>query len=373
MPFLASSWLSLLVILAIGAITSYEDIKFGKIRNKYILFGFITGVFTNLLYVYFGGGLLYLKATIINAFFALFVGFFLWHIQLWTAGDGKLFFVFSLLVPLTEFSRMQSTMFASYVLLTNTFIPLFIVLFMRIIHRTSNTEKKKAFKFMTDPYKIVQTTVALFGFVWLLSLPLSVLKIPSNYFINIILLFITMDILGKLSEKYLNTSIGRLSIIFVFLRFIFEFKIVATIHFAVDFVSIVLSYIFLRQFVLRLGYYGTSVSVRIDNLKEGMVPVEKLSLHTSTKKKRYQKEEMFFTDIMSMLNKGTYFIFDRDAKGLTKEQIKKIQKLHSSNKLDFDNILVSETMPFAPFMFVGALMTFFAGGSILVYLSLLFL
>ncbi len=371
MIFIDPRLFSIVVIMILGAIVSYEDIKIGKIRNKYLLFGLLGAGIINIPHIYFEGGLQYLNALLINAAVALFVGFILWHIHLWTAGDGKLFFIFSLLVPLTEYTYGPIGFFPSYILLVNTFIPLSFVLLVKIINRTNKTQKRMAFNYMISPYNIAQTSVALFGFVWLLSIPLSILKLPSNYFVNIVLLFIVLDNLGKLSNRYLNMSIGRLSLGFVFLRFIFEYKIISTFDFAINFVSVVVTYLFLRHFVLRLGYYGTSKTVKINDLKEGMVPMEKISSEKNRQKNKYEKQEIFFVDLIAMFEKKKSFIFDNAAKGLTKEQIKEIQKLDNQKKLNFDKLLINQTLPFAPFMFLGVLLTIFTKGSILIYLAIL--
>ena len=186
MAFIDFYAITVLVIIVFGAIISYEDLMKKRIRNKYLLYAITYSIVLNIIYVLLEGSLPYLKAFFINALFSLFVGFLLWYVHLWTAGDGKLFFTYALLVPLTTYSTQSTTFFPSYTILLNTFVPLFFVFLINIFIKSKKEELVRAFRFMTNPYTVVQITIILFGFVWLLSFPLSLLNIPSNYFVNIL-------------------------------------------------------------------------------------------------------------------------------------------------------------------------------------------
>lgn len=374
MVFINFYAITVLVIIVFGAIISYEDIMKKRIRNKYLLYAITYSIVLNIIYVFLEGGLPYLKAFFINALFSLFVGFLLWYIHLWTAGDGKLFFTYALLIPLTTYSNQSTTFFPSYTILINTFVPLFLVFLVNIFIKPKKEELLKAFKFMTNPYTVVQITFILFGFVWLLSFPLSLLNIQSNYFVNILLLFFTMHVIAKVSEKYFHMRITHVSLLLAVVRMFFEFSTVVTISFAKQFVSILISYLFLRHFILRLGFYENSKSVRIEDLREGDIPMEKLVAQAKNgKKQKYGKNEMFFSSILGMFNKEKSPVFGREAKGMTPEEVSALKKMHKSGKLDFDELLIHKTLPFAPFMFFGVLLTLFAHGSIFVYIGLRFL
>jgi hypothetical protein len=130
-------YLFLPIILFIGVITSYQDFQSGKIKNKWILFGLVCGmgIWISLLvwsqivpFVshYFAtpmGFILpsYILKVLINSLISLLVGYLLWYFDLWAAGDAKLFFVFSLLLPLKYYFRSAMPYFPSVVLLINVF------------------------------------------------------------------------------------------------------------------------------------------------------------------------------------------------------------------------------------------------------------
>jgi len=88
-------------ILFLGIITSYEDIKSGKIRNKWIMSALIYAVLVNVVLVLFypsknGIHLPYLIELTTNSLFSVVLGFGLWYLGIWTAGDGKLTLLCSL-------------------------------------------------------------------------------------------------------------------------------------------------------------------------------------------------------------------------------------------------------------------------------------
>ena len=92
-------------IIYLGIISSYTDIKYGKIKNRDVVIGiaYALAVYLGLaVYAAAAGGVNYLYFAELgtNAIFALLAAFGLWNYKIWSAGDGKLFFAFALLVPL---------------------------------------------------------------------------------------------------------------------------------------------------------------------------------------------------------------------------------------------------------------------------------
>jgi len=126
------SYLLAFCALFIGGITAYEDFRFGKIRNKWILLGLGLGIFL-LVTSFFKNDLsndLFSK-ILINALVSLFLGYLFWYFDLWAAGDAKLFFVLALLLPFKFYWHNYLPIFPSLVILINTFIPLFAFIFLQ--------------------------------------------------------------------------------------------------------------------------------------------------------------------------------------------------------------------------------------------------
>lgn len=142
-------YLFLPALFLIGLITSYQDFRYGKIKNKWIILGLVWGL--GIYILFFIWSLLvpylsqifseqftyilpsYLLKVFINSVIALIVGYLLWYFNAWSAGDAKLFFIFSLLLPLKYYWKSALPYFPSFALLINTFISLAIFLFLQSI------------------------------------------------------------------------------------------------------------------------------------------------------------------------------------------------------------------------------------------------
>lgn len=137
---LFSDYFFLIPIFIIGLITSFEDFKYGKIRNKWVKIGFLWGLAIFGLYIFWNFFFLfiqhlkiapssvfllrfsYLGELLLNTGIALAVGFLMWYWNVWSAGDAKLFALFSFLLPLKFYSKTYLSYFPSFGLLLNIFI-----------------------------------------------------------------------------------------------------------------------------------------------------------------------------------------------------------------------------------------------------------
>ncbi|MBI2646715.1 MAG: prepilin peptidase, partial [Deltaproteobacteria bacterium] len=93
-------------ILALGIITSYEDIRYGKIRNGWVIFALVYAIIIYsalIINAYFIGKVNtpYLIELMANIGFAVIAGFSMWYFGLWTAGDVKLFIAYSAIIHLS--------------------------------------------------------------------------------------------------------------------------------------------------------------------------------------------------------------------------------------------------------------------------------
>jgi len=137
------------IILFIGCITSCEDFFVSKIRNKWILTGMLY-----VLIVYFLSWALYVLAWgkfispkigyivsylvwnfdkwCINLVISILIAYLLWYFKMWAAGDAKLFICYSALIPMGQYSKVYfNYYFASFLLLLATFIPATIFLLLK--------------------------------------------------------------------------------------------------------------------------------------------------------------------------------------------------------------------------------------------------
>jgi Flp pilus assembly protein protease CpaA len=126
------NYLFLPMIFLIGLITSYQDFRYGKIKNKWIILGLAWGLGIYLFFLIWGLAIepiisfSYIFNVFVNGFIALIVGYLLWYFNFWSAGDAKLFALFAFLLPLEYYWRTVLPYFPSFVLLINIFIPVLV-------------------------------------------------------------------------------------------------------------------------------------------------------------------------------------------------------------------------------------------------------
>jgi len=136
-------------ILFIGVATSYEDIKISRIRNKLVLLGIIYSFIAYFIFwVLYGLARIgifnpyvgdvashlvwYFDKWCINLILSTIIGYLLWHFKVWGAGDAKLFICYAALIPLSKYTRIYfDYYFVSFLLLIAIFIPSSIALFLK--------------------------------------------------------------------------------------------------------------------------------------------------------------------------------------------------------------------------------------------------
>ncbi|OYT55617.1 MAG: hypothetical protein B6U68_04575 [Candidatus Aenigmarchaeota archaeon ex4484_14] len=168
--------------ILIGILISYEDFKKSLIRNKYVL---LLLIYALLFQLYFGIETMLFISTFLSS---LIISFLFWYLGMWPAGDAKLFFALSLLFP-----------------------PLFIFL----------------------------------GFAWLFTSILSLLKLPSNFFITIFAMFVAYEIL----RKFFTAKTETFFVLCAIVRLIIDYNNIYTIPFLYKFFTTLFVFIVLRFFV----------------------------------------------------------------------------------------------------------------------------
>ncbi len=353
-------------LLLLGIITSYDDIKNATIRNKWVLCAIVYGVLMHLALFLFGNDLVteeYLKLYAINAAFSLFVGIFLWVSSLWSAGDAKLFFGFAMLMPLSIYKLNAVSHFPSFAILINTFIPFLIFYIGKIIWKSSSKLKKEIAAMMLRPSFILENVFFVFAFSWLSSKAALFLGIFAPVFKNLFVLILLLFLLNYMFERWFSISTLYLGSAISAIALLIDSKLIFTTTFAYNFALLLFFFVFIRYFVLHLAYEVFSYPVFIENLKPGMLVAENfVSKHDSFMKKTMLP--LGFLNALSQRSEGT-FLFALTTGGITLPEIEKLQQLHSNGTIAEHTVRVFQTVPFAPFLFMGVILTILIHGSIL--------
>lgn len=380
----ATLWFFLPMILFLGIVTSYEDTKYGKIKNKWMIlalaYGFV--VYAAFIGFYFLNNSLntaYLLELGTNIVFSLFVGFGMWYFGLWTAGDGKLFIAYSVLLPLSAYKYGYQEWIPSITLLINIFIVGLIFMLGLVSYELRlNALKNASLSFLKNffqPKQLLNSIVYLFAVYWVIELLLSFISIGQNYILKI---FLAMLIFACLQKKMGKTQI-YLVLTLVLLRLIAD-KSVYSLMFLKNFAILLVIWRFAIGFVTgsisELGREIFSKEMNVNDLKPGMLLSEFIE-----RKEKMPEEELKTLKkqgIEVIKTKGIYYIkkpkanfelnkfIDEEAEGLSKEQIAMLEKT------GIKKIKVAQTIPFAPLMFLGVILTLIAKGNILILVKVLF-
>ena len=354
-----------------GLICAYTDIKYGKIFNKWIIFSLIYIFFLYTFLLSHGANISYIFESIFNGSIAFLAGYLLWHFKLWSAGDAKLFAVYAFLIPLHFYSKSYIPYFPSLNLLVNIFIPLLLILVISAlitalkeawrlrgrIKELKSLKIKKASRFLPS---LLQMFLTYFFAVTILRLfsslteKSSASEILSNPFFIFVLLFLTMGYLNKKKQEKKWISLIIYGIVLGYaglLVFSGEFpKFIYLLSSALIFMTVVS---FARQ---ALDYYIQKKQIqkiKIQDIQEGMILV-KNEASLLFKKLKEKEEELGFLD----------------PGGLKKNQAELIKNMFRNNKeIKAD---VCKTFPFAPFLFLSAVITILTQSSFLPLINRIF-
>ena len=380
-------WFLLPGVLYLGIVTSYTDIKYGKIKNRDIFIGLGYAFIVYLLVFVF----LFIKSQLnymyfleifTNAVFALAVAFGLWYYKIWSAGDGKLFFAFALLVSPEAYLYGRHNWVPSITLLINVFIVgLFVMVFSIIRNAKQSHYKKVAASFFKDFFsfeKLFQMLASLFAVFWLIEILLSFFGMEESYLLRYVLTMAVMTALPFLSSKYLDISL-YVTIAISLLRLAID-KSVYSFGFLWQFLLLVFVWRLLRgvfkEGVPSIGKELFLKEIHVKNLKPGMILSERI---IQVKKMDKLEMKIFKKNLKIkkiIVNKGKYSYFfgnfkygkdylGAESEGLTKSEINKIKNI------GFKKVTVSSTIAFAPIMFIGVLSLLAAKGNVLILLRFL--
>ncbi len=335
-------------ILALGIWISWEDYKKAMIRNKLLMIGAGIGIFTYAILALFQ---VVDWLTIVTGFgngaAALLVGFVVWKLNWWSAGDAKLYGLMAFLVPPSTY-RYTSTQLPAIDLLVNSLLPIFFYLLVVLIIKTTKKQKYNAFIETIRPKKLAYSITAIFGIGWVLVYLFAYTSVRSNFLLNILLIFIIL----RLVEKVLKEQTFGFLILVCVMRLFFNTKHYTTKNFLVSFIIMVLLYIIVFGLVRRLAEMYR-VRKHLSELKPGDCLAEGIL-------RNGQKAEF------GKIKDEKYFVTKKT--GLNEQDIKIINKFHRTGKIHFNKIQTYQTIIFGPFLLLGTLITIISQGNVIMFL-----
>jgi hypothetical protein len=350
-------------IILLGIITSYEDLKFGKIRNRYVISSLFYALIVNMIimgYFALNKGWInysYLIGWVTGILFALILGFMLWYNKFWTAGDAKLYMAYSALVPLSAYNFGYIKYANSLVILINTFVPLALFYFIKIMFKTSFNEKITTLRDLLQIKPLFNYVVFIFVILWL-----PILLSPIGMGINFVEIMVLTMSLSFFLRKFFKKNVVVVMTIIGIIRLILD-RGVYTVEFLVQFSTLFLILIVFKTFFVELGKVVFCDKIKINELQKGMVLLSQIY----KKKGKYEIEQdknKFKKEIDELSNEKKSYLFKQRGEGLNGKNVIKIKKLYKEGKFTSSTVQINKITPFAHYMFIGVLLTIFLRGNI---------
>ena len=236
-------------IILIGLITSYQDIKFHKIKNVWIIYAIFVSVVINLVFLIKDFNLDYYFQFLINLILVIILCIILWLYGFWPAGDAKLIIAYSFLLPITVYSLNWVDYFSSIFLLINIFVP--YTLFYLVYFVFFETKKIKLVFEKINYKTLLNSIFAIFFIMWPVNYISSKFLFLNNLFVKIILIIIFFYLIDAFIKKIFHNSIFVYFCFFI-IRILFQFNSINLI-FIKNFIIYFVLFLFIRFFIIEIA------------------------------------------------------------------------------------------------------------------------
>ena len=219
------------------------------------------------------------------------------------------------------------------------------------LFKSNSIQKVAILKKVIEPKRILNLLLIIFSLGWIATLFFFKLGIKQNYLfsilaimgLNLLLNFFFSSKLIKNLKIEKNYVLAALCLLRVFL----EYKSLFSIDFIIGFLILTFIYLFIRIFIEELGVVF-SKKVAIKNLKEGMILAKGVT-------EKDKKNNM--AGVRSSPIKQTGFLFEFGPERLSKKRIRQIKLMKKQGKIKENELEIESALPFATFLFLGALLT----------------
>lgn len=369
----------IIVLVASSIYACYTDFKYKKIKNivSLGLVGF--GIFNHVIHFLFGGIVAKenLATSVILIISGCLVGVLLYVFGVWSAGDAKLFWGFTVAAPPMLFTTVQgSGSTLPIMMLENIFVVYLIFILPNLLLKTSRKEKVSVFiknirntkylvkslkrSFLDLPYFLL----LVHSFSFLIGRYLSSYISPLLLGFFSILLVIVFNLFIKKHglEKYKNPiSILCLAGVLFIPSLRVPYFILSPIIFFIAFL--------LGPFLWQVGQRAYVKDINFSTLTKGKIPAERiLQVTTANGHIGYEKELAVFPK-----RKKDKVILDVSSKGISRSKVEEVQKLWREGAFQQfgDTIKVQEHISLAGVICSGCLLTVLCKTTLITYLRYL--
>jgi len=309
----------------------------------------------------------YAAAVLINAVLALALGFLLYELKLWAAGDAKVFALIAFSLPLSVYEENYFSYFPSFVLFFNIFIAMFFILVVEFVVQNGISAFRSRGALFTDKAKTLwqkageNKIMVLKLLVFFLAL-FTIVRIMRHFvregldqFMEInktviyVILFLMFRPLMRLAAKPWAFTVGVLILVgYGVYAFLFD----PTGQAKWEFINI--GWLAASIIIFRLVYDAylkatDQLEIPFAELRKGMILGEETA-------QAFRERKQFFQEKLGE--------FSPD--GLSYEQAGAVVAWYEENEPE-GTLFVSATIPFAPALLIGTALTVIFGGLVFVF------
>jgi hypothetical protein len=242
------------MIIIVGVATSYEDTRGRGIRNRWIVLSLAYSIAAMAIIVVWllasGSDIIYgyFLDYAVNLTIALGFGFVLWKFRIWAAGDGKLFFAYASLIPLSSYSIGYVSVFPSFILFINSLVIAFFYVVAALIADTSCRKKIAAIKETLRPRSLAKAIISLFGLSSVVTYGLSLVGVNLGILGSSFLIPVIYLLVDRFPSKFTSAVYGSLFIAGLLIRTMNPYS-----DMLISIAITVVAYIMLNGFVMGLS------------------------------------------------------------------------------------------------------------------------
>lgn len=361
------------LLLLFCCYATYTNLRERKIKNL-CSYGLIyAGILSQVISVFSGSsGLLNSIITVVGGFLIVLV---LYWFGIFAAGDAKLVWGASLLMPVGLFS--ESMAFAQYTptsLIINIFVPYCVILVTYLCLKTGVQQKWQAFMaifrqedFRKQIFDRIFRLIFLLGLRQLVMLLLSWLRIELGLWHQLLLVLSLYFTLSYYVAKFGLERVRDYVVCVVLIELMIittPWTLKAWSEAYTPLLKIYLVYIalffFVKQFIQNLDDMMLDREIHISDLKEGMVPAEQIvKIEADNGEISYSKQGFTLPNVLN-----TNIVLGTLPGGVSKEKTAELKQLVEDRRFeDFDNrIRIQHSLRFAPIICLGVLLTLLCRG-----------
>lgn len=355
-----------LAIVSCGLYTSYTDFRYGKIANIYTAFLIGFGIISQALFI--SEGNITWMHSCVTLFGGLGISFVMFYTGIWAAGDAKLFWGISLLLPPSAFSLTSETQFYPLILMVNIFLLFLVYVVLISLLKTTFQQQRTliAKSFTTQLKQFPQRLLRVLAYIGVGGLAFYIpsrMGVELDLAIRITLFMAIIFAFNKGIEKYIPQKYGTaFHVPFLLLALFLAIPSLIQLGTFIVFIFLIPWFLIMFNAVIRSLF---TEDIPVENLHPNMIPAERVvkieEQEEQNVKDRYVKIPAGFANPAQ-----DNVIVDVSSEGLTPLQIEQLHQLAAKGSLkEYENrLLIQKKIPFALMIVLGAVVTLLANGMV---------